>query len=347
MGCDDEDLALAVGGLVFQSTHPRGVRRGHGSGLPPGGDVSIHAPAWGATGAPPGARTRSAGFNPRTRVGCDGNLCGLRRGLAHVSIHAPAWGATRSIRSPSRSRSSFNPRTRVGCDYPAQLRYAKATISFNPRTRVGCDRNPASSRASPSSFNPRTRVGCDRPCDLGMDGCAGVSIHAPAWGATSEMRRFALFTPVSIHAPAWGATDTGALSRRTGRGFNPRTRVGCDYQSYRFPSDPSEFQSTHPRGVRQYPIRYPQVVVCFNPRTRVGCDGAGLRPAFRRLLVSIHAPAWGATRCRRAKAVFSICFNPRTRVGCDARRGGRNSRPGSFNPRTRVGCDPRGLPSCS
>ena len=235
---------------LFQSTHPRGVRPQHaGDGVeivgvsihaPAWGAtcedftgcwvvcVSIHAPAWGATGAPPGARTRSAGFNPRTRVGCDGNLCGLRRGLAHVSIHAPAWGATRSIRSPSRSRSSFNPRTRVGCDYPAQLRYAKATISFNPRTRVGCDRNPASSRASPSSFNPRTRVGCDgimsgaflrKECfnprtRVGCDLDALHKLLSQNWFQSTHPRgvrhrpslRVSASKPVSIHAPAWGAT---------------------------------------------------------------------------------------------------------------------------------------------
>ena len=33
-----------------------------------------------------------------------------------------------------------------------------------------------------------------------------VSIHAPAWGATSLLYNFSLVHFVSIHAPAWGAT---------------------------------------------------------------------------------------------------------------------------------------------
>ena len=87
-------LDISVDGTgQFQSTHPRGVRRGHGSGLPPGGDVSIHAPAWGATDKRLTGQVCPTCFNPRTRVGCDAHgkgLCWIRR--------------------------RFNPRTRVGCD---------------------------------------------------------------------------------------------------------------------------------------------------------------------------------------------------------------------------------------
>ena len=57
------------------------------------------------------------------------------------------------------------------------------------------------------------------------------------------------------------------------------------------------FQSTHPRGVRHGRTGVPQQLgKRFNPRTRVGCDDqpcAALVPADD---VSIHAPAWGATR---------------------------------------------------
>ena len=77
-------------------------------------DVSIHAPAWGATLNPNGCPT-IRGFNSRARVGRDrvrrdrerdqprfnsrarvgrdfGRLVVQR--LFRVSIHAPAWGAT-------------------------------------------------------------------------------------------------------------------------------------------------------------------------------------------------------------------------------------------------------------
>ena len=35
-----------------------------------------------------------------------------------------------------------------------------------------------------------------------------VSIHAPAWGATSDVDSLIINNIVSIHAPAWGATFT-------------------------------------------------------------------------------------------------------------------------------------------
>jgi len=55
---------------------------------------------------------------------------------------------------------------------------------------------------------------------------------------------------VSIHAPARGATFcflytvTGLIS------FNPRTREGCDRKVGSAPWLRKRFQSTHPRGVR-------------------------------------------------------------------------------------------------
>src|SRR5206468_53884 len=36
-----------------------------------------------------------------------------------------------------------------------------------------------------------------------------------------------------------------------------------------------------------------------------------------RVTVSIHAPAWGATRCSRSRRSRSYSFNPRSRVGSD------------------------------
>ena len=56
------------------------------------------------------------------------------------------------------------------------------------------------------------------------------------------------------------------------------------------------FQSTHLRRVRPYgTFPVPQGSLCFNPRTRVGCDHTLLTFTYEEG-VSIHAPAWGATR---------------------------------------------------
>ena len=79
----------------------------------------------------------------------------------------------------------------------------------------------------------------------------GISIHAPAWGATRGSRTGGLpktgfqFTPprggrqtiispgflvaeISIHAPAWGATRATALYLRVQADFNSRPRVRGD-----------------------------------------------------------------------------------------------------------------------
>ena len=55
----------------FQSTHPHGVRLTGAYANAARSSVSIHAPARGATLAPPFSAARRRRFNPRTRTGCD------------------------------------------------------------------------------------------------------------------------------------------------------------------------------------------------------------------------------------------------------------------------------------
>ena len=80
-----------------------------------------------------------------------------------------------------------------------------------------------------------------------------VSIHAPAGGATRAGRKWNMKAyTVSIHAPAGGATPLLLFGYTTIRGFNPRTRRGCDYFSVSFLQEKDRFQSTHPQGVRLF-----------------------------------------------------------------------------------------------
>ena len=55
-------------------------------------------------------------------------------------------------------------------------------------------------------FNPRARVGRDTG-RLYLVRRMGISIHAPAWGATNKGMDFRAVLQISIHAPAWGATE--------------------------------------------------------------------------------------------------------------------------------------------
>ena len=76
------------------------------------------------------------------------------------------------------------------------------------------------------------------------------------------------------------------------------------------------FQSTPPRGGRRPELRQGRRrVLSFNPRPRVGGDSA--RWQIARPVVSIHAPAWGATHRRPVVQGTGIGFNPRPRVGGD------------------------------
>ena len=56
-----------------------------------------------------------------------------------------------------------------------------------------------------SHFNPRSRMGSD-VLERGQRGGVVISIHAPAWGATTIEGGSNTWNLISIHAPAWGAT---------------------------------------------------------------------------------------------------------------------------------------------
>ena len=280
---------------MFQSTHPRGVRHLAVFPFVPVFQVSIHAPAWGATSLGCVKVVTLSGFNPRTRVGCDGRIPGCLQWRRCVSIHAPAWGATAEAAERAIAKRGFNPRTRVGCDLqrgegdaarvdvsihaPAwgatyrqqtELDELRKFQSTHPRgVRLGRD---APARDG-DRFNPRTRVGCDRAVGHNLPVLDSVSIHAPAWGATSVPWWAWAGGKVSIHAPAWGATSG------TGRAF-PARPVSIHAPAW---------------GATRRKCETPADFACFNPRTRVGCD-----------LLYIRHSNW-----------IAGCFNPRTRVGCD------------------------------
>ena len=121
------------------------------------------------------------------------------------------------------------------------------------------------------------------------------------------------------------------------------------------------FQSTHPRGVRHAGKSWTMSSVMFQSTHPRGVrQGVGKKGADK-ILVSIHAPARGATDKDMEIMDRAISFNPRTREGCDAppvpepvvievsihapARGattflasGSIGKSG-FNPRTREGCD--------
>ena len=91
-------------------------------------------------------------------------------------------------------------------------------------------------------------------------------------GATSTRRSAFSRTGISIHAPVKGATIRRGRCNGAGGHFNPRSREGSDWQALAF----------------AFQVRY------FNPRSREGSDGSRCGDGCG-LLISIHAPAKGAT----------------------------------------------------
>ena len=122
-------------------------------------DVSIHAPAWGATDSPLGYLAVLEFQSTRPH--------GARPILEDLGIDAPKFQSTRPHGARLwRSSSSSNQRrfqstrphgARLATPNPTQT----AADCFNPRARMG--RDPTlSPRSSPScSFNPRARMGRD------------------------------------------------------------------------------------------------------------------------------------------------------------------------------------------
>ena len=100
-----------------------------------------------------------------------------------------------------------------------------------------------------------------------------ISIHTPTRGATNIVAAQQLHNIISIHTPAWGATRATRSQGKGNQNFNPHSRVGSDNIVYRTLI----------------------VFFYFNPHSRVGSDGAG-RGSRQIYSISIHTPAWGATK---------------------------------------------------
>ena len=115
MGCDVPASSSRVVSMLFQSTHPSGVR--------------------------PWIRVGSAcstdDFNPRTPVGCDGGSETVDSGRDEFQSTHPS--GVRHLEGRRHSHPiDFNPRTPVGCDLSPPL-IRRCRRYFNPRTPVGCD----------------------------------------------------------------------------------------------------------------------------------------------------------------------------------------------------------------
>ena len=157
--------------MIFQSTHPSGVRPQRlweraliayfNPRTPVGcdvvgchlavvhGDISIHAPQWGAT-------------QHHHHLGAGDQ----------ISIHAPQWGATNLWSIRLQRCMNFNPRTPVGCDQEVRAQTLKL-LQFQSTHPSGVRPALCFHPSGAMDFNPRTPVGCDT-IPRGDAGTAGV-----------------------------------------------------------------------------------------------------------------------------------------------------------------------------
>ena len=114
VGCDFGDVPESLRKLIFQSTHPRGVRPSHGS-------VALHTYYFnprthvGCDALQERIQQDFIDFNPRTHVGCDGNLKVMTFAIITFQSTHPR-GVRLLVAVRLRPLSHFNPRTHVGCD---------------------------------------------------------------------------------------------------------------------------------------------------------------------------------------------------------------------------------------
>ena len=167
---------------------------------------------------------------------------------------------------------------------------------FNPRPRAGGDADSLQSPRTDTCFNPRPRAGGDTRKLADMARSVMFQSTPPRGGRRFvSMIRLSDAVRFNPRPRAGGdAVDTGACYWQTA-GFNPRPRAGGDSAYLASAYSMTLFQSTPPRGGR--PANSPIGRTCS--------------------IVSIHAPARGATSMVATVVHGSACFNPRPRAGGD------------------------------
>ena len=145
------------------------------------------------------------------------------------------------------------------------------------------------------------------------------------------------------------------------KSFNPRPRMGGDcfrrltiwyvnvFQStpphggrhwmLEHDVDGALFQSTPPHGGRQDFLRQIKAEFEFQSTPPHGGRHISFYFASFSSLVSIHAPAWGATIVAKVTLSLIDGFNPRPRMGGDYLLARGESCQNRFNPRPRMGGD--------
>ena len=255
----------------FQFTRQHGARPARLRPSLADGEVSIHAPAWGATSVARLIAPLPASFQFTRQHGARLSAALIAGISSSVSIHAPAWGAT-TRRRLWRGFFLFQFTRQHGAR-PTRPTRGSQTHAFQFTRQHGARLSaPAKARPSTRRFNSRASMGRDRRWRLrGVDDA------------------------VSIHAPAWGATGSGILAGTEVSGFNSRASMGRDTTNPSLNNFERLFQFTRPHGARPALESSTSSWSLFQFTRPHGARQGAARRQARADQVSIHAPAWGAT----------------------------------------------------
>ncbi len=189
-----------------------------------------------------------------------------------ISIHAPAKGATVSTTLyASATNTKFQstlPRRERLCNFRRMIPGSQFQSTLPRRERRFSSLLPGAVYSVFQSTLPRR----ERLDHIRYEAHRiGISIHAPAKGATAASIKISNCSPISIHAPAKGATKR--LTQRcipdTFQSTLPRRERRL---LPRISASPAEFQSTLPRRERPDIRRCVLWMLYFNPRSREGSD---------------------------------------------------------------------------
>ena len=227
----------------------------------------------------------------------------------------PPRGGRRPASSTSAWGVCFNPRPRAGgdiCSRPDPFHKS----SFNPRPRAGgdgsrerVDRNKYRFQSTPPRGGRHSSISVVRDCH---------SFNPrPRAGGDYLLMFHSCHAQVSIHAPARGATSFFGRRLTNDSLFQSTPPRGGRPGSTVLDGEDHGFQSTPPRGGRrEYYFKF-----VIEP------------------IVSIHAPARGATWLFVVYYQLLNCFNPRPRAGGDLPLSLLFPLTWCFNPRPRAGGD--------
>ena len=120
---------VTVRAVIFQSTHPRGMRHSMHQTLIDRLEFQSTHPR-GMRRNPIKSSEFMLNFNPRIRVGCDRLSTKITIAI-DISIHASAWDATFFLFFFNSQEHYFNPRIRVGCDIVSVYDFINDAISIH------------------------------------------------------------------------------------------------------------------------------------------------------------------------------------------------------------------------